>query len=254
MAGVHATTTASVTLPRVIGHRGAAAHAPENTLASLHAAAALGVRCVEFDVRLSRDGHPVLFHDPTVDRTTDGTGLVRDLTLGHLQGLDAGGWFDTRFRGQRIPALDDALELLTMLGLAANVEIKPDHGGEAEAARVVAKALSRHRSPWPRIVSSFSVGTMAAMSRFAPVVPRALLVSRVPDDWRTRLARLGCRALHAAARSITRRQVRVVAAAGLSLRCYTVNDEATARKLWSWGVESVFTDDPPALDAPANGR
>jgi hypothetical protein len=119
-------------LPRVIGHRGAAALAPENTLEGLRVAARLGVRWVEVDAKLSADGVVVLFHDETLDRTTDGNGPVAATRFAVLRRLDAGAWFGPAWRGPRVPTLEQALDLLSELGLRANVEIKPCPGREAK--------------------------------------------------------------------------------------------------------------------------
>ena len=115
-------------LPRVIGHRGAAAAAPENTLVSLQKAKELGASWVEFDVKLTRDGVPILMHDERLERTTDGRGEVALTTLNDLQKLDAGGWFGPAFRGEPVPTLEAALALCAELGLGINVEIKPVRG------------------------------------------------------------------------------------------------------------------------------
>jgi len=96
--------------PHVSAHRGASAHAPENTLAALEAAWRAGATLAEIDVRLTRDGHVVLMHDPTVDRTTTGRGHVKDLTLEALRALDAGGWFGPQFRGERVPTLREVVD------------------------------------------------------------------------------------------------------------------------------------------------
>src|SRR5581483_10629727 len=97
---------------------------PENTLASIRKAAALGARWVEFDVRLTREGDLVLMHDDDVKRTTNGRGRVLDLTLAELGALDAGVWFDAAFAGERVPRLAEAIALLAELALGANIEIK----------------------------------------------------------------------------------------------------------------------------------
>ncbi len=92
-----------------VGHRGAKGHAPENTLASFQLGMEMGVTAVETDVHLSKDGEVVLIHDHTVDRTTNGHGFVKDLTLAELKKLDAGSWFAARFAGERIPTLTELL-------------------------------------------------------------------------------------------------------------------------------------------------
>ena len=96
----------------IIGHRGYAARAPENTLVSIEAALKAGARAVEFAVRVARCGTPVVIHDETVDRTTDGEGPVARQTLEQLRRLDAGAWFDPGFAGERIPTLTEALDHL----------------------------------------------------------------------------------------------------------------------------------------------
>lgn len=96
----------------IIGHRGYAAKAPENTLTSLEAALAAGARSVEFDLHVASCGTPVLFHDVNLGRTTNGVGPVRRRTLGQLQALDAGKWFSPDFAGEKVPTLAEALDLL----------------------------------------------------------------------------------------------------------------------------------------------
>src|SRR5271170_7173679 len=121
-------------LPPVIGHRGAAASAPENTLSGLRRAKALGCSWVEFDVRLTGDGALVLCHDPRLDRTTSGSGLVSANSLAAVRELDAGSWFDPSFAGERVPTLDEVLLLASELDLGANIEIKSDRGREYATA------------------------------------------------------------------------------------------------------------------------
>lgn len=109
---VCASASAADKQPAIVGHRGLLKHAPENTLADFKACLELRLG-FELDVRRSRDGHLVCVHDATVDRTTDGTGRVTELTLAQLKQLDAGGWFDPAFRGERIPTLHEVFKLLS---------------------------------------------------------------------------------------------------------------------------------------------
>jgi glycerophosphoryl diester phosphodiesterase len=234
-----------IALPSVIGHRGAAALAPENTLASFRRAAQLGVAMVEFDVRLSGDGEPVVFHDDTLVRTTNGSGRVAEHSLKALKRLDAGSWFAPDFAGEAIPSLAEVLELCRTLGLAVNMEIKPDAGREAETARVAmaGAALLWGDSP-PPLVSSFARLSLEVARDEHPGWPRGLLVGRVPADWRQRAATLGCAAIHADQRRLSAAQVAEIRAGGLAVLAYTVNDGNRARKLWAAGVASVFSDSP----------
>src|SRR5438876_1536902 len=148
--------TAPLQLPPVIGHRGAAAYAPENTLAGLRRAKALGCAWVEFDVRLTGDGALVLCHDPGLDRTTSGSGLVSAASLAAIRECDAGSWFDPSFAGERVPTLDEGLSLAAELGLGANIEIKSDRGREYATAAAVAAVVQRRSGRSPAVlVSSF---------------------------------------------------------------------------------------------------
>ncbi|MGQ0551791.1 MAG: glycerophosphodiester phosphodiesterase [Planctomycetota bacterium] len=237
--------------PPLIGHRGARKHAPENTLAGLRCAADFGVSWVEFDVKLSRDGVALLMHDETLERTTNGRGRVADTAWSTIAALDAGARFGPRFVGERVPTLAQTVELLDELGLGANVEIKPCPGREVETGRLVATELARlwpARLPAP-VLSSFSEAALEAARAAAPQLARGLLVGALPLDWQARAERLGCIAVHCGARELTAEQVRAVKQAGYPLLVYTVNDAAQAAQLRAWGVDSLVTDDPPALSA-----
>ena len=231
-------------LPRVIGHRGAAAAAPENTLVSLRKAKELGASWVEFDVKLTRDGVPILMHDERLERTTDGRGEVALTTLNDLQKLDAGGWFDPAFRGEPVPTLEAALALCAELGLGINVEIKPCPGRAAETARVTVEVL---QARWPGglpapLISSFERSCLAVARELAPELPRGYLARGLPLRWRAELARYDCRTLHLNARRVGARQRAAVLGAGVPLLLYTVNDPEHARELLEAGVAAVFTD------------
>ena len=127
-----------LSLPRWFAHRGGGVLAPENTLAGIRLAARLGYRAVEFDVMLSGDGTPVLIHDETLERTTNGVGLVSETPDSVLFSLDAG-------CGEPIPRFAEAAALCRELGLLANVEIKPATGFEGQTAEVVAKRYNISR-------------------------------------------------------------------------------------------------------------
>jgi glycerophosphoryl diester phosphodiesterase len=239
----------SLKSPRVIGHRGAAGHAPENTLESIRTAARLGATWVEFDVHLTSDKVPVLIHDDTLDRTTDSDGPVDHKSLTALQSVDAGTWYAKAFAGEPIPTLDATLRLLASLGLGANVEIKPSPSREAETGSVVAKML---REQWPGalpapILSSFNTESLAAARDVAPQIARALLVSRPGRDWANSLRALDCNALHCGHRYLTARDAEQILRAGYPLRIYTVNERTKAEVLFRWGAESIITDYPDRI-------
>lgn len=228
----------------LIGHRGLAGLAPENTPASFRAAAAHGLSMVEFDVRLSRDGVPLVFHDDTLERTTDGAGPVAEQDWAAIATLDAGSKFASTFAGERIPSLEQALRLCLELGLAVNMEIKPDAEREAdtaETALALALRLWPDSAP-PPVVSSFETACLETARHTAPHWPRALLAEKRPADWRDRARHLGATALHLDHRSLDSGQVAEIMAEGLAVRAYTVNDPHRARLLRQWGVSAIFCD------------
>jgi len=239
-------------LAPVLAHRGGGAFAPENTLAGLTAAAALGCAGVEFDVMLSGSGSPVLIHDETLDRTTDGWGSVADTADDGLRRLDAGRWFDDRFAGERIPMLAEAAERCIALGLSVNLEIKPSRGADEATGRVVAgDARARWAAAALRpLLSSFSMKALAAAADVAPELHRGLLVGEIPADWRERCRSVGAVALHADARHLHGDAVAELRDAGLWVVAYTVNDPARAAALFAYGANCVITDRPDLVHPP----
>ncbi|MCK6391748.1 MAG: glycerophosphodiester phosphodiesterase [Azonexus sp.] len=224
-------------LPRWIAHRGGGRHAPENTLAGIRLAARLGYRAVEFDVMLSGSGTPILMHDETLSRTTNGCGRVADLPDAALFALDAG-------QGERIPRLDAALLLCRELGLMVNLEIKPATGQDLATASAALQVLS---AVWPETlppvwVSSFSLPAMRLVADMEPTRPRALLFEVVPADWPGVFSEIGALSLHCNAQAVDADLLAKTRAMGVPLRCYTVNSPAQAKTLFAQGVSSVFTD------------
>lgn len=234
----------SLDLPRVIGHRGAAGSAPENTLASITKARELGAAWIEFDVKLTSDRHAILMHDERLDRTTDGRGLVAATTLAEIKRLDAGSWFDPAFGGEPVPTFEEALELCAELGLGINVEIKPCRGREAATAAATMAVLDRlwpEQMPGP-LISSFAPECLRIAREIAPERARAYLAGRLPLRWRTLMARDDCTTLHLDQRWVGARQRTAVVAAGVPLVLYTVNDRERARQHLDHGVTAVITD------------
>jgi glycerophosphoryl diester phosphodiesterase len=233
----------------VIGHRGACGYAPENTLASINKAADLGMKWVEFDVKLSADRHPVLFHDMTLGRTSDGKGYVSQFTLEELRALDSGSWFSSEFSGERIVTLTEAIETLAKRGVGALVELKSSPGQEVQTGQVVAEHLLQH---WPKnlpapMLVSFSEKSLAAGREIAPQLPAGLNVRQVPKNWQKRLERLGCKSLQCRHQYLTRARAQEIISTGTKLRCFTVNTPHRAQTLASWGVHGIFSNFPDRM-------
>lgn len=236
-------------LPRVIGHRGAAAYAPENTLEGIREAAKRGAGGVEFDAKLTGDGVVILMHDDALDRTTTGRGAVAGANHASIAGLDAGAWFGAEWRGAGVPTLADALMLLAALDMQANIEIKPCPGREAETARSVVEVVRNcwpAGRPWP-LLSSFSRISLAVARDTAPEMPRGLLLWKYAVDWIAAADDLACGSIHCSDQHLSRDWADNIRRAGYGLAAYTINDPVRAVELASWGVQCMISDRPDAI-------
>jgi glycerophosphoryl diester phosphodiesterase len=239
----------------VIAHRGASADAPENTLEALALAVAQGADVIEVDVRLTRDGVPVLLHDPTLDRTTDRAGEVARLTLEEVRAADAGARFhgadgdSWRGRGVRVPTLAEALDAVRDTPILLELKV-------AEAQGPVARLLRERGEVERCAVASFRRGALRAFAggqflvgssrpdvalllaltrlRLPTPRPRARFLA-VPWRWKNRI-------------EVPRR--RFVAAArrhGRPVHVWTVDDAEVARLLWGRGVSGIITNRPASM-------
>jgi len=222
-------------LPRVIGHRGAAAYAPENTLASFREARRRGATWVEIDVKLTADGVPVVMHDPSLKRTMGIDRLVAATPRADLP--------------RDVPTFEEAIACFAELGLGCNVEIKPCEGREAETARAAVETLRR---VWPAalpppLLSSFADAALAAARAAAPDYARAILLDEIRDDWRARAEAAAAAGVNTNGRRLTAPRAVEIKAAGYTLAVYTVNDGAVARALVGMGVDCIITDAPDVI-------
>jgi len=235
----------SLPSPLIFAHRGASAEVPENTLAAFQRAADVGSPAIEFDVKLSADGQVVVIHDQTVDRTTDGHGRVRELTLAQLKVLDAGSWFEGPFRGERIPTLD---EVFATFGrrLFMNVELT-NYGSPFDLlVPEVALLVKKHKMGESVIFSSFFPNNLSTARRLLPDVPRGLLAFAT---WKGGLQRLIGRFMdlqseHPSLEDVTARTILAAHARRRSVFVYTVNEPTDMSRLRDLGADGFFTDDP----------
>lgn len=214
---------------RIIGHRGAPALAPENTLASFAAAVNAGCDLIELDVQ-QVEGRLLVFHDDTLERTTDGRGRLSAHSVAHLRQLDAG-------QGQRIPFLEEVIEQ-TPEAVTVQVELKG-----ANTAAAVAEVLGRY----PRhrfLLSSFRLDELRAL-RPLTAHPFALLFKRAPATWPRWVERLApVAALHVRWNTVTPDLVRQAHQLGLSINVWTVDDAAIMARMGDLGVDGVFSNCP----------
>ena len=230
--------------PTLFAHRGGGALAPENTLAAMRMGNAHSFVAVEFDVKLSHDNVAILMHDESLERTTNGCGLVRDKNIAELETYDAGSWHSEQYRGERIPRLVTVSAFLHAQGMTANVEIKACPGREIKTGRMVAELceeLSRDRLVKP-LISSFDVAALRAAREAAPNLPIGLLV-KIPDEQcLVILGQLGAVSIHCHHEYITADGVRLFHRHGYRVMTYTVNEPSRVATLLNMGVDGIFTD------------
>lgn len=231
----------------VIGHRGARAYAPMNTIPAFELAVEQGAHGVELDVHRSADGYPVIVHDFTVDSTSDGKGRVDSMTLAQLKALDAGSYFDAKFAGTRIPTLDEVFEAVGKK-LFVNVEIKSITVETDGVEQVVADCIKRHNMGERVIVSSFNPLTLARFRVIAPDVPIGFLYAREsPEGVFDVLRDTAYEAFHPHDPLITAESIAPHLAAGRVINAWTVNDPARAVALCELGVAGIITDQPDTI-------
>ncbi len=236
-------------LPKIIGHRGVASYAPENTLEGIHTAADMEVEWVELDVKLTKDQVPILFHDETLDRTTNGSGPVAETNYDDIRQLEAGSWFGESFAGIRIPTLEEAIEVLIDRDLGVNLEIKPCPGREKETAEVMLDMVSQIWDDHDRLlISSFQHVSLETALDMAEDWHRGyVLPAEWPENWAEIADYLKVSSVNVNGHTVTREQVETVMDMELPILAYTINQPDRARLLQSWGVDGFFSDSPDAI-------
>jgi glycerophosphoryl diester phosphodiesterase len=224
----------------VIGHRGAAGHEPENTLRSFSRALSMQVDWVEFDVQ-GVDGELLVFHDDTLQRTTNGAGLLAAQTFESLRKLDAG-------QGEQIPTLSEVLDLIDAR-INVNIEIKGP--GIADAVDEIVRQYQFRSPAWRGriLVSSFDVSQMAALASREHDYSLGVLYSGSIDAALTRAVEFGAFSIHPSLQQVTRELVQKAHAAGLKVLVYTVNEEKDIVAMQTMGVDGVFSDYPDRVIA-----
>jgi len=234
---------------KIIAHRGASAFAPENTLAALEKAHELGAEWVEADVRLTLDNEVIVFHDETLDRCTNGRGLVRRTPYAVIAELDAGSWFAAKYSHEKIPTLAQWLSTAARLKLGIILDLKGRWYEARRLADMVSVALSRY---WPSqlshpIISSGNVSCLRAVARQSLGYDLAYIVQGEKKRWVKVVEKLPCFAIHLNHEFISERWLNELKQKKVHIAAYTVNDRDRAQQLFDWGIESVFSDDPGLL-------
>jgi glycerophosphoryl diester phosphodiesterase len=227
----------------VIAHRGASSYAPENTLAAFDLAIQMGVSDLELDVHATSDGHLVVIHDDTVDRTTNGSGPVTGHTLAALAALDAGSWFHPKFAGERIPTFTDVLERYQ--GRAhIHTELK---GRSADLSRRTVDLIRRLGMVKQVTITSFQKARLEETRAFAPELPTGWLVAEASHERIAEARTLGLTQLCPRADTVTREVVHRLHAEGFVVRAWGVATEALMQQVVRAGADGMTVNFPDKL-------
>lgn len=235
-----------------IGHRGAASEAPENTLIAFQKALEQGADGLELDIHLTADGEIVVCHDSTVNRTTDGTGAIRSMTVAELKKLDAGIRFDESFRGERIPLLSEVFELVPK-HIMINIELKNTYDGAVEGKLVdLIRSSDRLDSV---VVSSFRHQCLARLKALEPDLKIGILYDELYSHrGYADLSPAPLYSVHPHFRYIQAEDIRDLREGGYEVYVYTVNNEDDMRKMIEAGVSGIITDCPAKLQKLLTGK
>lgn len=238
--------------PLILAHRGSKGEAPENTLAAFKLAVTQESDGVELDVRLTKDNELIVIHDATIDRTSDGTGKVREMTLEEVQQFDAGSWFDEKFAGEKIPLLSEVLDVLPSHYLI-NIEVKDDYDGAIDEPLL---AFIQDQGDYDRfVVSSFDHKSVKRLKLAEPKLKIGLLYSNniIDPVGYSKLAGVDVFSIHPLARLITAEEVLQAEAAGKPIYTYTINEEAAMKDAIEKRIDGIITDYPARLKQVVRG-
>jgi glycerophosphoryl diester phosphodiesterase len=234
--------------PAIIGHRGAMGYRPENTRVSFEHALELGADWIELDVHLTRDGAVAVMHDETVDRTTNGHGLLRSHSVAELRALDAGAWFGAGYAGERVPLLDEVLDWASSRGVGVDIEIKnaPLYYDGIEAA--VVAAVHGAEMTEQVIVISFDHRCVARVRELDASIATGVLYAARPADGGVGMARfVGADAVLPQYAYVTREDVVLAHEAGLAVLPWAPSEPSVLSDLIAAGVDGIATNHPDML-------
>jgi len=236
----------TLTSPIIFAHRGASAHAPENTLAAFELAVEQGADGIELDVKLSADGQVVVIHDATLERTTGATGRVKDMTLDDLQALDAGNFFSAKFTNEKIPTLEEVFEAVGEKTFI-NVELTNYNAPRDHLVESVCMLVKKFGLQKKVLFSSFLTSNLSKTRSYLPNVPTGLLaLPGIFGAWQRSFGFAFGKydALHPPLKNATQQHIYFVHRLNRRAHVWTVNKEEDMRRLFKWGADGIFTDDP----------
>ncbi|GAE35621.1 glycerophosphodiester phosphodiesterase [Halalkalibacter akibai] len=230
---------------QILAHRGFSSQYPENTMAAFQAAIDIGADGIEFDVQLTKDHVAVVIHDLTLERTTTGTGFVRQHTASELKELSAGAWFSEKFKEENIPTLEEVLIWAKnhKQSFTLNVEVKGRVEDRDLALKTILPLIRNYKMEDRIIVSSFDHKTVCRFNEQAPFIETAVIVMAAlykPEDYLRQMNVLG---YHFSFVSLLEEEIQSLLKKGFRLRPYTVNDEKGMKRFIELGCDAIFTDE-----------
>lgn len=234
--------------PLIIAHRGDSSSAPENTLSAFKAALAAGAHGIEFDVHITKDGYPVVIHDSTVDRCTNGQGAIAELSLAEIKALDAGSWFADAFRGEQIPTLDEAIEALPA-PVVLFIHLRAHENESDRCERAVAEAIQRHNA---RRRACITHHTRHGLQRLRELDPR-LRLCWIPyggepgEEYIDEAYYLGCRFIQPRAKDIDEHFMRYAREKEMWVNAFWADEIPEMERLIRLKVDGIITNYPRRL-------
>lgn len=233
---------------KIFAHRGLSRLAPENTLAAYRELKKHGVKWFETDIDITKDGDIVMLHDADLDRTTDHSGPLHDLSHDEMLKVDAGSWFSDVFMGEPLPTLSQVIQVINEDHLNVNFELKDHLTTDLvlldQLITQFSVDISDINDNSQILVSSFSTEMLQRFSAVKPTIKTAMILKKeqLGENCIEIAQKIGANAVHPQVVGLTKNMVRSLKEAGFDVNVWTVNSLSKANQLFNWGVDGVFTD------------
>ncbi len=228
----------------IIAHRGASGYAPENTIIAFRKAIEMGADGLEFDVHLSKDRHLVVCHDEKIDRTTNGKGYIKDLTLKELKQLDVGSWYSKEYHNEKIPTLEEVIELTKEYDILLNIELKNGIISYDNLEEKVIDVIRKNNIEKNVIISSFNHYSIKKIRKLDSGIETGILyVAGMVDPW-LYAKYLGVDAIHPIYYSISPKVIEGCENSNIKINTYTVNNKEHIKAIAKLGVNGIITNYP----------
>ncbi|MCP5515057.1 MAG: glycerophosphodiester phosphodiesterase [Spirochaetales bacterium] len=227
----------------IIAHRGASAYAPDNTIAAIKKAFELGSDGIEIDVQMSRDGELFIFHDWNLEKVTGDKALITSKSSAEIKNIDAGSWFSPEFAGERIPALEEVLDIVPK-GKLVNIEIKKTASDTRPVEEKVLRQVSDRGMTGNVIISSFNHKTISTVEKIDAEIKTALIMASQLVNPMKYLGNFRCYSFHPVLYYVDEQLVKELHANNIKIYPWVVNDTFYAKELTAAGCDGIITNYP----------